>query len=63
MPIFRPRRSVSIGGVRLNLGKRGITSASVRRGRVTRNLATGRTSVRTPLGSLIFGGGGKRRSR
>lgn len=61
MPFFRPRRSVTIGGVRLNLGKCGVTSASVRRGRVTRSLTTGRTSVRTPLGSLIFGSPRKRR--
>ena len=61
MPVFRPRRSLSIGGIRFNLGKRGVTSASVRRGRVTENLMTGRTSVRTPLGSLIFGSRKKRR--
>jgi hypothetical protein len=60
MVFFRPRRSVTVGGIRLNLGKRGITSASVRRGRVSRNLTTGRTSVSTPLGLLLFGAAKKR---
>ena len=62
MVLFRPRRSVSIGKLRLNLTRDGrVSSASVRSGRVTRNLTRGTTSVSTPLGSLLFGGKKKRR--
>lgn len=61
MPFFRPRRSVTVGGIRLNLGRRGVTSATVRRGRVSRNLTAGRTSISTPLGSFVFGGRKRRR--
>lgn len=54
MPTFRPRRSFSIGGVRFRLGRRGV-SASSRFGPVTIN-SSGRASLRTPVGSWLFGG-------
>lgn len=52
-PTFRPRRSFTIAGIRLRLGRRGV-SASTRFGPVTIN-SSGRASVRTSVGSWIFG--------
>ena len=47
MSPFRFRKTLGIGPLRLNLGRRGV-SPSLRVGRVTRNLRTGRTSVNLP---------------
>lgn len=56
MSPFRFRKSVGLGPLRLNVGRRGV-SPSLRVGRVSRSLRTGRTSVNLPGPFTWFSGG------
>jgi len=51
---FRFRKSLKLGGVRINLGKTGITSASIKPTNNT-NLTVGKTGVSTSIS--FFGTG------
>ena len=57
---FRYRRSVRLGRLRINIGKRGITSATVGRTNLRKGY-TPRTTIRLFRGLSWFFGGTRRR--
>jgi hypothetical protein len=59
MSPIRFRKSVGLGPLRLNVSRRGV-SPTVRVGRVSRSLRTGRTSVNLP-GPFTWFSGGRRK--
>lgn len=62
---FRFRRSVKIGGVRFNIGKRGLSSVSIKSGFLTQNISSRgvRKTINLPGTGLSFTSGPKRNSR